>query len=302
MNSLTRVGSDATPLRDNPSVLAQLPFISQRVLRHLGCNLLDPGQELKLGIIMRDRRRARGSLTPPISWSSRQLREWISTPDSKVLRLQGSFLRTEQSKDLAIDLVELLRAMGLPVVWYLVDTATGELRCRSITPTVILRSLIKQTIDQHLDAANNWDLNEGHFAACKTEKDWLRLFVAVLAHVQKIVLVIDTQRTITGMMDMIAEFWREVNEQGIRTTVKILVLTYDNTSTALSVFPVLPTATKPAQPSPRSSSRHSRVRSRFGGGRRSGKRNESGEGPEDLKPFVLQLVNSSRDARDLTLP
>ncbi len=245
---------------------------------------------------MRDRRRARGALIPPTAWASQQLRDWISTPDSKVLQLQGSLLRAEQSRDVAIDLVQLLQATGLPVAWYLANnTGIDESAHPSITPIDILRSLIEQTIDQHWDATKTWGLNASHFAGCKTERDWLRLFVAVLAHVQRLVLVIDTQRAISGMVDMIAEFWRDVNERGgIQTTVKILILTYESPSSALSGFPVLPAATTSGRASPRSSPRQSRVLSRFGGRRcRAPWTTHPSEGPEDLKPFVLQLINSN---------
>jgi len=237
---------------------------------------------------MRDRRRARGALAPPAAWASRQLRDWISGPDSRILQLQGSFLRSEQSRDLAIDLVELLQTTGLPVIWYLANTAIND---SAVTTIDILCSLIKQTISQNMDAAEAWGSIDSHFAACKTERDWLRLFVIVLAHVRRLVIIIDAQKAVSGMPGMVAEFWREVNKQHNQTTVKILVLTYEApTITALSGFPVLPLAAGYGRT--RVSPGTYRTHSRFSARRCRPPQNPRSTGPDDLKPFVLRLISS----------
>ncbi|KAK0634098.1 hypothetical protein B0T14DRAFT_86339 [Immersiella caudata] len=289
-------GSDGTPLQDNPSLTRSLPFIFERVSTYLACNTLDPKQALAMGVVMRDRRRARGATIPPAAWESQQLRDWISMPGSKVLQLQGCSLRTEQSRDVAIDLVQLLQTMGLHVSWYLTsDTSTDKPTHPTTTPIDIIRSLIKQILDQHGDTAKSWGINDSHFADCQTKRDWLRLLVTVLSHVPKLVLVIDAQRATSGMADTIAEFWQEMKEQNIPTTVKILVLINESPASALGGFPVLPATTAPRfglPARPRSSPPRSRVLSRFGISRGRVPRAQLGEGLENFKPFVLRLLNS----------
>ncbi|KAK3326322.1 hypothetical protein B0H66DRAFT_155779 [Apodospora peruviana] len=288
-------GPEATTIRMNPSVMESLPFIPERVSRFLACNTFNPEQVLELAITMRDRRRARGGFIPPPVWTSQKLRDWISSPESALLQLQGSLLCAEQSRDLAIDLVQLLQVAGLPVIWYLGSTSTPKETSDVVSAVDILRSLIEQTIKQHAKATPNWNLNDSHFQACKTEKDWIRLLVAVLGHVQKMVLVIDVHHDAQGTLAIMKEFWDGMTEQGISTTVKILVLTYETPAMILDSFPVVPAAFESTgrMRNPRASLARTSARFRNPRGRiqRVG---TSTRGPEDLKPFIMKLVASGK--------
>jgi hypothetical protein len=287
------LGPETTPLRPNPSIVTSLPFIHDRVMQYLACNTFNPQQVLSLATTMRDRRRARGGSTPPGVWASKQLQDWISNPESALLQVQGSVLRAEQTRDLASDLIQLLQATSQPVIWYLSSaSSSGQAR---VSVTDILRSLIEQTISQHQHAQGSqpWRLNDSHFQHCKTDSDWLRLFVAVINHMSKLIIVIDAHQEAAGeVLSVIKEFWDDMTAQKVATIVKVLVLTYGTESKAiLGDFPVLP-ATSAARGSPRRSSGSSR---RAGlsrtGSRFQSPRTGTPGGPEALKPFVLQLVS-----------
>lgn len=255
---------------------------------------------------MKTRRRARGISSSPMIWASQELQSWISSPSSALLRLQGSTLRAEQSRDVASDLIELLQQVSpnLPIIFYLSSMSSFGRVPTSIID--ILRSLIQQAIDHHSPANNcqPWRLNDTDFESCKSEKDWLQLLVAVLSHFDKLVIVIDTHQETSGsLLEIIKSFLEEVEARNIPTKIKMLVLTYGTSSTvaALGGYPVLPAM----HCGPGSSCRTSLGPAmRAGPGRRQQLRGQSSragvstrratgsseQGSEVLKPFVLQFV------------
>ncbi len=236
------LGPHTSPLHLNPSIVPSLPFAPERITRYLVRNMFDPNQALKLSAVMRDRDRARGGSVFPGAWTSTHLRDWISSPESALLQLRGSVLRAGQPRDLASDLIQLLQATGMPVVWYLNSTSSPGRACISIID--IFRSLIEQSINQHERGQDSqpWRLSEGHFENCKTEEDWQRLFVAVLSHLSKLVIVIDAHQDASGdVLAVTNKFWNDMKTQNVATVVKVLVLTYGTAPGAvLGHFPVLP--------------------------------------------------------------
>lgn len=266
-------------------------------MQYLARNTFNPQQALSLATTMRDRRRARGASIPPGIWASKHLQDWISNPESALLQVQGSILRAEQTRDLASDLIQLLQSTDQPVVWYLSSTSSpGQANASaSVSVTDIVRSLIEQTIRQHQHAQGSqpWRLNDSHFQHCKTDRDWLRLFVAVLNHMPRLIIVIDAHQEAAGeVLGVVKEFWDDMKTQNVDTIVKVLVLTYGTESRAmLGDFPVLAAAFA-APRSPRRASGSSRraglIRT---GSRFQNARTGTAGGPEALKPFVLQLVS-----------
>lgn len=285
-------GSEATTVRANPSIVSTLPFIKERVSRYLECNTIEPHQTLQLATVMRDRRRARGAITPHGTWALLQLREWISKPESSLLQFQGSSLRSEQSRDFAIDLIQLVKSVKLPVIWFLAPTTATR------TPSIIdiLRSLIQQITDQYLRNPDSCWLNDSHFKDCATENDWINLFVSVLGLVPSIIIVIDTHQDASEMVGTVCQFWRKMEQRSCTTVVKMLILTYGATNTALQQLPVLKAGIDPGRYKTaigmRTRPRQTRIVSRFQGrGDREGRSSQT-LGPETLKPFVLKLVGA----------
>jgi hypothetical protein len=281
--------------------------VPERVSRYLACNPFNPKKVLDLATTMRDRRRARGASTPVGVWASQQLKDWISTPDSALLQLQGSAWLAQQSRDLASDLIQLLQATSVPVIWYLSSISSmGRVRISAVD---VLRSLIEQTLNQqHQDMDGSqqhppaWRLNDAHFSNCKTDHDWLRLLVAVVNHLPRLVIVIDThQEAADDMLGVVRAFWDEMKAQRVTSVVKVLVLTYGANKAGhglLGDFPVVPAAfgggggrsPRGSLSSPRAGS--ARAALRFRNNPRMGTLRSvvASQGPEELKPFVLKLV------------
>ncbi|KAK3989041.1 hypothetical protein QBC44DRAFT_94922 [Cladorrhinum sp. PSN332] len=298
---------NAPHIRNNPSLVETLPFFLERVQRYLANNTFDPKSTLELALIMKARRRARGATFSSTIWASEELRNWISGADSSLLQLQGLMLRAEQSRDIASDVIQLLQATGLPVIWYLSSLSSFGRTSTSIVD--IVRSFVQQAVHHDTQDKQAWRINETHFQTCKTEKDWLHLFVAVLSHFQKIIIVVDTQQEASNnLLEIVKTFWDEMKAQNIPTIVKILVLTYGTkSSAALKEFPIIPAICS----DPHSARRFQGGRSRAGSSRRlpsriqntragAGRRSfrETGQGPELLKPFVTQFMEGGTDKRN----
>jgi hypothetical protein len=290
----TLLGNEVTTLRTNPPVTETLPFIRERVEAYLSCIPFSPDQALQLGTIMKDRRRARGGFVPDTIWASSQLREWISKPTSSILRIQGSLLRCEESRDIALDIIQLMKLTELPVIWYL-SMSSNSLENSSMQISIIdiFRSLIQQTINQITEISASWDLNDRRFQLCKSAEDWLHLFVAVLGQIPRISIIIDAHQGVANMLDTIGQFWDNVVEQKITTVVKILVLTYETAGGGH--FPVI--AAKYGSNASqftlgsRPGIRTTRILLRAGRRRRGTIRSTQSLGPEELKPFIQQLMN-----------
>ncbi|KAK4185153.1 hypothetical protein QBC35DRAFT_504382 [Podospora australis] len=288
------------PLHANPSVAKLLPFIPERVARYLVNIPFNPTSALELATTMRDRRRARGNFLPSSIWTSQELRDWISSTDSALLQLPGLRLRAEQSRDIASELIQLLRSAGVPVVWYLGSNSPSVRRLSVID---ILRSLVQQIVDQCVGETQTWHLNEADFAASRTEKDWLQLFVSVGAQVERITIVIDAHQDISdNVLDTAREFWDLMKEQKISTVVKVLVLTYGTSGQGtLNGFPALPSAVSSSFDTTRGGLRSSpraglgsisprSLRSYRALSARLGRSRVSSMGVESLKPLVAQCM------------
>lgn len=267
--------------------------MQERISIYLNSDTFDPEEVLEVATTMRDRRRARGGPGHSGVWTSNHLREWISQPESAILQLRGSYLRVEESRDVALDLLQLLKSVDLPVIWYMGSNYVTDEDTTNAVPVVdILRSLIKQTIEQHSNVMKNWTVNEAHFQACRTADDWLQLFIIMLSHIPRIVLVIDAHQKIADILGTVNQFWDAVKQKNVDTTIKILVLTYGATEGWLKSSPVLPTTVGDGRNSGgRPSARPTRVATRFPSQRARMFRSLQ-VGPEEFKPYVLKLIRA----------
>jgi len=196
----------------------------------LSVDALNPTEALQLGTVMRDRRRARRVGPPPSVWLSKTLGEWISASAASVLVLEGSFIRREDSRDFALDLIHLARSVQMPTVWVL------GANMPSLSAVDAIQSLIQQILDLHGERFTDSALSEQDFRSCNTTTDWIDLFITVVNHVPRCLLVVEAQDKSLQTVQMMEQFWGEVVKRRVKTVLKILLLTYQGTKTAVA-FP-----------------------------------------------------------------
>ena len=207
----------------DPSIRDTLPFIAERVNVYLSANRFDPERALKEGVVSRDKRRIRGAYPAQSAWSSAKLKDWISSPSSAMIRMRGSLILSDNSKSFAIDMIQLMQSVDYPVIWFLSSLAGRD---AALSHTDIFRSLIQQVLERQPGCFTGSHLNDKNFEQCKTTGQWISLFVAVLGHLPRIVVVIDTNDRIPQMSLLVDEFLSELENQDVSTVVKVLILTY----------------------------------------------------------------------------
>lgn len=219
-------------------------------------------------------------------WTSTKLRSWISQRDSAVVELQGSLAEPDTSRHFAFDIVDLVKSTELPLAWYVSSRVPSTSLKGPMTVTDILRSLVQQLLAQNKDAFVESSLKESEFASCSTEEEWLRLFIAVLVEIPRVILILDSHGEERQVLDAVRKFWVIVDERKIKTATKMLLLTYP-----------APGALTPAiLPNDDMASSFTLALGQNRGLMRDNVRDQrrmlprQGGGPSQFKPFVLQLM------------
>lgn len=276
--------------------MKSLPFIPERMAKYFLSIPFNPAKALSVGTALRNRRRARGTSTldPARVWKSVKLREWVSQPCSALLQLQGSVISADASRDFGLDIVDLTKQIGFPVAWYLGSPLPSTDIKKAMNVIDMLRSLVQQVLDDNRDEFLNSNLEEANFASCSTEEGWIRLFIGMISQLPRLVIIIDTHKDATHILGMIRKFWELVETMNCKTVVKMLLLTYSITGTAMPVFLTGDNVTylhmsldQDRRPGTMRISMYGK-----GKGRRVVQSSQrGGGGPHLLKPYMLRLMD-----------
>ncbi|KAJ4244975.1 hypothetical protein NW757_010358, partial [Fusarium falciforme] len=220
-------GATLPPL-SQPSFLGRTPLVIKEMAKYFLSVPFKPEKALDLGTTLRDRRRMRGNPVPDQVWTSAKLRNWISQPGPALVQVQGNLVAADASRDFALDIVELAKAAGLPLAWYV----SSQL-AKPMTVPDIWRSLVWQVLEKNSDSSSYKNLTESNFNSCTTEDDWISLLVAVLAEIPRVVLVIDSHQDERKTRETARKFWNAFTERKVTTRVKMLLLTYSNPGTPM---------------------------------------------------------------------
>ena len=165
------------------------------------------------------------------AWVSVQLRDWISAARSALVEVTGSRSLAEQSRDFALDMIQLAQSAKLPVVWHLRPPSSMGSGLSMLARDVI-RSLVRQTMASYHEQLSDSGLDERTVAMCVTDEEWYRLFVHILSFLPRAVIVIDAYDSPHQILSMVQDLWDILNRAQIDTVIKILVLTYPTPGSA----------------------------------------------------------------------
>lgn len=209
-----------------------VPFRLENTVQYLSSNMPEPEESLRIGGIMRDRRRARGASGRSSLWLSTVLQKWASDPASSLLQVKGSVVTRDDSKDFALDLIRLAQSTNLPVVWAFGASTSSS--SASISATDILKSLIQQVLYQRSETfASDSSLSEEYFRRCTTVDDWLKLLITVMSATPRILIVLDANEHMAQAISELGQCWPELMTPNIRTVVKVMIVTYEGAGCAL---------------------------------------------------------------------
>ncbi|KAM7213549.1 hypothetical protein V8F06_011046 [Rhypophila decipiens] len=227
------------PFPGNPTMIDVCPLYKERVSSYLANIPFIPSQAIKVGTNMRDRRRGQFGTVPHKMWTNAQLQDWISRPTSAMVLLKGSGRRSEEMRDFALDLVQLLKQAGLPTIFYFGNNPAHSTATR-MTTIDLIRSFISQVIELHEADLSSWTLSELDFRNCSSEDSWLRLLMAVLKQIPRLAIVLEVDDRLPSMIDLLYRIWSYAGiSNGITTVIKILLIV--RTTSDSSRMPAIPT-------------------------------------------------------------
>lgn len=182
---------------------------------------IDSSRAVKTGLIMRDRRRARGSELLGAIWDKPALHQWISSPKSAILRVDSPFARQDAALDFSLDIIEMARLANIRLILYLgVDINKGPV----LIPDV-LRSLALQIIKQNPDILARARVQHEQFKNSEDTADWLQLLVALVSSLPRLVLVLDAQENSTAILDIVSRLKEELDTRNADVVLKAMILT-----------------------------------------------------------------------------
>ena len=158
-----------------------LSFCSSSILPH-------PEESFRYNQDLRKRRRPYSNALQTAPSRFNKLNAWASSNSSSILICQGTILSRHDIRDLALDIVELLRQSSIPVIWALGKAVTSN--DAKATSVDILKSLILQVL---MLSPQSRRLNASQFQSAVTEAHWLQLLHVVLTGLQRVYIVIDLE-------------------------------------------------------------------------------------------------------------
>lgn len=182
---------------------------------------IDAGRAVKTGLIMRNRRRARGSELLAAIWDKPTLHQWISSAKSAILRVDSPFARQDAALDFSLDIIEMARLAKVPIILYL-GVGTNK---RPVLITDVLRSLALQIIEQNPEILANARMQQEQFQNSGNVTDWLQLMVALMSSLPRLALVLDAQENSTAILDLVSRLKEELDACKADVLLKVMILT-----------------------------------------------------------------------------
>jgi hypothetical protein len=160
-----------------------------------------------------------------------RLEGWAEGNSSSLLVLHGVTRAVADAKDLAFDVVGLIRESKVPVIWALPAELDME---EELTTVAVLKTLVLQTLQIHPGILANKApvLSPAHFRRATTESQWLNLLCTVLSGIPRIFIVVDAEKLFqnfhedTSWPEEFIRLFRRLIEKNGRH-VKVLVVGYN---------------------------------------------------------------------------
>ena len=196
--------------------------------------LPSPHNSLQHYRVMAARRRARSESFLNEIRKSRALQEWGSATESTILFVKGSFRTSHQARDLAVDVISLIKSSNVPVVWVLNNKQDGI----AFQPFMAdLLKLLAHQIMQINPTLHNTQSSIMKFQAAQTESDWLEILASLLHGLEQIYIILDVEVLGDDICEMaewtsiFSELFARLRHDSIPTIVKVALLSYRKDST-----------------------------------------------------------------------
>ncbi|TVY56796.1 hypothetical protein LSUE1_G009197 [Lachnellula suecica] len=192
---------------------------------------------------MRNRRQRLGT-TSDILQNNAQLQAWGSSSQASIIGIRASFSNKSEARDFCINLIEIIRSAGIPVIWTLnVKTAKNT---KELLVIEVMKQLVLQTLqlNETLRTERSITLSAHRFQSATTEQEWFHLLGASLAGIPRIYIIIDVE--VLGKKEdgeevcwlgAFANLFEEMAKRAIYTIVTVALVSYGSTLTSATPSP-----------------------------------------------------------------
>ncbi|KAF1848142.1 uncharacterized protein K460DRAFT_333887 [Cucurbitaria berberidis CBS 394.84] len=196
---------------------------------------IDPIKALQYGIHQNNKRRrsrTQSALSP--FWFTNKFQEWSQSEKSSLVIIRGTYSLRTQLRDFGTNLVELVSAAQVAIVWTLRITVDDG---KDVTAIDLLKYLIWQAlgIERVKRTERFMALSCAKFQSARTEEDWFQLLAAVLADLDEVFIIVDTELISPILAPLTKDFsfrkefsdiFKKLGDHAIETKVKVLLISY----------------------------------------------------------------------------
>ncbi|KAF5718556.1 hypothetical protein FMUND_5137 [Fusarium mundagurra] len=166
-------------------------------------SLENPKSLYKHHLFLRNRRASGRGATVSTNefWLSPKLAKWSYCPHSSLAIIRGSFTTRWAIQDFAIDIIQAVTMMRIPVLWVL-GSANKTTSNAMLSPVDLVRYLTYQAlqIEGIVTTEKQMSLRHSQLEEAKTSQDWLALFKLIMQDLGgQIYIIIDLATVSSGL-------------------------------------------------------------------------------------------------------
>ncbi|KAL6407255.1 hypothetical protein AUP68_10084 [Ilyonectria robusta] len=158
--------------------------------------------------------------------------QWITSPQSSLLVLRTQPRAQAQVKEIATEVIGLLRPRTEQVIWYLSATNIdeGDMACTGEVLRNLAFQLMKLAPDLMSSGSENLSITK--LSASHSEDEWLNLLCWILGHLSSCFVIVEAEDVSKNegnsgnLMELLHRLEKRFNE--MRTVVKLLVVSYNS--------------------------------------------------------------------------
>jgi hypothetical protein len=197
-------------------------------------SLPEPEESFSYSSFLSKQRQLRSTYKAHPSWRSRKLKEWARSNTPSLIIARGTCLTRHETKDFATEMVALLRATKIPVIWTLSAKADSNSAWRS--PVDILKQLVLQILHLNQSLLNDESpaLNATRFQNATKESECFAILASVLSGLEKLYIVVDAEIMNREMASQISwtdafnTMLEDLKAVSCKTVVKIVLVSSGN--------------------------------------------------------------------------
>ncbi|KAJ4511776.1 hypothetical protein HRR83_004187 [Exophiala dermatitidis] len=195
-----------------------------------------PGDLRYAKLLARQGQKAASSISSPY-WQDCKFDVWNSSPSSAAVAVKGDYLSRLTLRHTAIQMIEIIRAKQVPVIWFL-KTSNDR-----ITVAEMIKGLVYQALQVCNPSYTERSLGRLHttIQAADNEDAWFEILSSIIADLRQIYIILDLAATGENELHQddrsflwLSAFKRlflKLRERNVQAVIKVLLFAYGSTAT-----------------------------------------------------------------------